>query len=314
MQGKILSSLVTLLCMNFNAVAQDNPYRAPRMEDGHPNFQGMWTISNLTQLERPPGIKSLTISADEAAGMKKNLEALLYDPSRPTDPRDFDDDRVVERLNGDLRSSLIVDPPDGMLPSTELAKELAAGAFAKMAASEGPEHRMVTERCLTGPPATAPMLSMPNANLHRIIQSPGYIVIESEFNHDARIIRMNATHNPANVVSWLGDSTGRWEGETLVVETRHFTPVDPMRTAPFYLYFISAQGVVVERFTMLSDSEMRYVFTVEDPMYYTRKWTGENHLLRTHDLMFEFACHEGNYSLSGILQGARSQEAREAKR
>jgi hypothetical protein len=157
------------------------------------------------------------------------------------------------------------------------------------------------------------MMSMPNANLHRIIQTPSYVVIESEFNHEARIIRMNATHNPANMVSWLGDATARWDGETLVVETKYFTPADPMRMAPFYMFFISPQAVVVERFTMLSNAEMSYEFTVNDPTYYTRAWTGENHLLRTDDLMFEYACHEGNYSLSGILQGARALEATKAK-
>jgi hypothetical protein len=301
------------MCIAFNAVAKDDAYRAPRL-DGHPNLQGTWTISNLTQLERPPGINSLIISADDAAGMKKRLNAMLYNPSSPSDPADFDDDRVVEALRGELRSSLIVDPKDGMLPSTASTKELTAKAFGKMATAEGPEQRLVTERCLSGPPATAPMMSMPNANLHRIIQTPNFIVIESEFNHEARIVRMNANHNPANMISWLGDSTGRWEGETLVVETKYFTPVDPLRMAPFYLFFISSQAVVIERFAMVSDAELSYVFTVDDPVYYTRTWTGENHLLRTHELSFEYACHEGNYSLSGILQGARANEARKAKR
>jgi hypothetical protein len=313
MHGKTLWLLIALVCITFSAVAKDQVYRAPRL-DGHPNLQGMWTISNLTQLERPPGIKSLIISADEAASMKKRLNAMLYNPSSPSDPADFDDDRVVEAVHGELRSSLIVDPQDGMLPSTASTKELTAKAFGKMATAEGPEQRLVTERCLSGPPATAPMMSMPNANLHRIVQTPSHIVIESEFNHEARIIRMNATHNAANLVSWLGDSTGRWEGGTLVVETKYFTPVDPMRMAPFYLFFISSQAVVIERFTMVSDAELSYVFTVDDPVYYTRTWTGENHLLRTNELAFEFACHEGNYSLSGILQGARAHEAAEAKR
>jgi hypothetical protein len=311
MHGKIQWCLIAFVCVTFTAVAKDKAYRAPRL-DGHPDVQGMWTISNLTQLERPPGIKSLVISAADAENMRKKLDAMLHNPSSPSDPADFDDDRVVELLHGELRSSLLIDPPDGMLPTAAATKELTATAFGKMASAEGPEQRLVTERCLSGPPATAPMMSMPNANLHRIIQTPGYIVIESEFNHEARIIRMNAAHNPANLFSWLGDSTGHWEGETLVVETKYFTPADPMRMAPFYLFFMSPKAVVVERFTMISDKEMSYVFTVDDPVYYTRTWTGENHLLRTHELLFEFACHEGNYSLSGILQGARVHEA-EAK-
>ena len=306
--------LAVLMCASFGATAKDKAFRVPRLSDGHPDMQGMWTLSNLTQLERPPGIDSLVITAADVAKIKKEFENVIYDPSKPADPPDFDDDRQVEPLHGELRSSLIIDPPDGKLPVTALFRERSSSTAKLRPANAGPEDRRSGERCITGAPATAPMMSLPNSNLHQIVQTPSTIVIVSEFNHEARIVKMNATHVPANIVSWLGDSTGRWDGDTLVVETKYFTPNDPLRKGPIFEFFISPRAVVVERFTMISDNELSYVFYVDDPVYYTRPWTGENHFLRTHELMYEYACHEGNYSLEGILRGARAQDATDDKR
>ena len=297
-----------LLCLAVSAAAKEKPFRAPRLQDGTPNMQGMWEMSNLTQLERPPGFKSLIISAAEAVELKKQLDTQLYDGSKPNDPPGFDDDRKFEAVRGELRSSIIVDPTDGALPSNAQFKARAKSAFERLSSADGPEQRLLTERCLAAPSAIAPFMPMPANNLHQIIQTPTAIVIVSEFNHDARIIKIGAVHGPEKLTSWLGDSIGHWEGETLVVETRYFTPADSMRMAPFFMFFISPQAVVVERFKMISDKEISYEFTVEDPVYYTRRWAGENHFLRTDEQMFEFACHEGNYALVGVLQGARARD------
>jgi hypothetical protein len=144
--------------------------------------------------------------------------------------------------------------------------------------------------------------------MHQIVQTKDTIVFFTEVMHDARIIRLHATHAPAAVTSWLGDSIGWWEGDTLVVETKNFTSSDTGRAVPFVVYYVSPQTTVTERFTQVSDVELNYVFTVDDPLYYTRPWTGETHFMRNNDQMFEYSCHEGNYSLTYILQGARVRE------
>jgi hypothetical protein len=146
-------------------------------------------------------------------------------------------------------------------------------------------------------------------NYYRIVQTPQTFLIVSELIHDARIVRINAAHAPAAITSWLGDSVGRWEGDTLVVETKNFAANSLTRMSGRMVTFVSPQSTIVERITRVASDEINYVFTVEDPTYYTRPWTGETHLLHTNDEMFEFSCHEGNYSLRYMLEAARQKDA-----
>lgn len=151
-----------------------------------------------------------------------------------------------------------------------------------------------------------------DGNIYQIVQTPATTVIVSEFIHDARIIRINGAHSPPAVTSWLGDSIGWWERDTQVVETKYFAPNSSVRLNARYVFFVSPETTVIERFTRVSANELNYVFTVSDPTFYARAWTGETHLLRSKDRMFECACHEGNYSLQNVLEAARAQDAKES--
>jgi hypothetical protein len=204
----------------------------------------------------------------------------------------------------------VIEPADGQIPGTPLFQQLTRNAKSnRLKGMDGPEQRPTSERCLGNPASQPPILYNPGTNLHQIVQTSDTLIFYTEIMHDARVIRLSATHAPAAVTSWLGDSIGWWEGDTLVVETKYFTPSDTGRGAPFVGYLVSPQTVVIERFTRVSERELNYVFTVEDATLYTRPWKGETHFFSSNEPMFEYSCHEGNRSLQYILQGARVQEA-----
>ncbi len=303
-----LSSLVLFVfCDTVRATGKLNTYRPPRLPDGHVDMQGMWKISNLTPLERPQGITQLAITAAEAAKLK--AEYLVGDPNQPDDPgRDLT--RSFEPIRGELHSSLIIDPDDGKIPWKQGYKEKpAALRRAVLNAFDNPEQRPAHERCLASA-AAPPMQPSADSNMYRFVQAPATIVIISEFIHDVRLIRMNGTHSPAAVTSWLGDSVAWWRHDTLVVETKYFSISSAVRVTRRYVFLVSPETTVIERFTRVSDHELSYVFTVSDPTFYTRPWTGETHLLRSNDRIFETACHEGNYSMRNILEAARANDAK----
>ena len=307
--------IVALPCIGGSPPAVETAYRPSRLEDGRADLQGIWVMSNLTPLERWPEFKTLVISPEEARHLEARIRQLRDNPAIPAEPSQFDEERQVEPTRGELRSSIIVEPRDGVIPGNALFKEQAAWFRANtLTVADGPEQRPPPERCLSSPGTTPPMQSIVSLNLHQIVQTPDTIVIQSEWNRDARFIRMNAQHAPAAITSWLGDSIGWWDGDTLVVETRYFAPSSHTRASALVLFFVSPQTVVTERFTLVSSQELEYVFTVVDETYYTSAWKGETHLRRAAGPIFEYACHEGNYSLTGILQGARAVEARQAVR
>ena len=293
-----------------DAAEKLNTYRAPRLPDGHADMQGIWKNSNLTPLERPPGLTTLAITAADAVTLKTQYLEGTGGPNQPDDPGRSLEDRNIEPIRGELRSSQIIDPQDGKIPWIEVYKEKSAALRRSMlSALDNPEERPPLERCLSsnGAPPMQPNL---DGNIYQIVQTPSITVIMSETIHDARIVRMNGTHSPAAVTSWLGDSVGWWENDTLVIESKYFAPNSAVRQNVRYVYFVSPQTVVIERFTRVSDNELNYVFTVTDLSFYTRPWTGETHLMRSNTKMFEYACHEGNYSMRNILEAARAQEAK----
>ena len=300
-----------LLALLDTAHAAEKPqtYRPPRLPDGHVDMQGIWKNSNLTPLERPPEFTQLTITAADAVGLKAKYLAGTGGPNQPDDPGRVLEDRNIEPIRGELRSSQIIDPPDGKIPWNEafIAKP-AALRRTVLNAFDNPEERPAIERCLSsnGVPPMQPNL---DGNIYQFVQTPATTVIVSEFVHDSRVIRMNGTHSPAEITSWLGDSIGWWEKGTLVVETKYFAPSSAIRLNARYVYLVSPQTIVIERFTRASENELNYVFTVTDPAFYTRPWTGETRLLRTKNRMFEDACHEGNYSMRNILEAARARGA-----
>jgi hypothetical protein len=302
--------IVWLTASSGLAWASDRAYSPPRMHDGHVDLEGTWALGNATPLERPPQFKTLVITRAEAARISKGRMARLEDRSVITTGSEFYDVLHVEPIRGEFHSSIIVDPADGLIPGTErFHRERAERRKALLTAFDGPEQRPTSERCLQQFNGPAPILVNANISFHQIVQTSGTIVIAGESMHDARIIRMNARHTPAVVVSWLGDSIGWWEGDTLVVETKHFTASSRARATGPNVYFVSPQTIVVERFTRTTDEALHYRFTVSDPAYYAKPWSGENQFVRSTERMYEHACHEGNYALTHILQGARAQEA-----
>jgi hypothetical protein len=229
-------------------------------------------------------------------------------------------------VDGQKRSSIVIDPANGLVPAyTPAARQRLARAQSQSTsdatesndpglekepgAYDDPERRPLGERCILGFGSTSGPPILPTYfynNLHRIVQTRDTVVILSEMVHDARIVRMNAPHLPKNLKRWMGDSVGHWEGDTLVVDTTNFTEKTRFRNSTEDLH-------VVERFTRTDERTLLYRFTIEDAATWVRPWTGEYSWPATNQQIFEYACHEANYSLSGILSGARQRESEEAK-
>jgi hypothetical protein len=313
--------------------AKKSGWKAPRTEYGVPDLQGNWTNVTLTPLERPAKFGNRLILTPEEAGEISGTAAKhVAEADKPTDPNariqdlpkdcgygfsgancgynNFWVDRGEHAMviNGEARSSFIVDPPNGRIPAmTEEGRQRQAARMAerrnKGGPVDGPEARGLGERCLMsfGNSAGPPMLpQMYNSN-YTFVQSKDTILIMAEMVHDVRIIRMNAKPLPKNVQRWMGDSIGRWEGDTLVVETTNVNPMQSFRgTGPSTKF--------TERFTRVAPDQILYKFTVEDPTTFVQPWSGELVFNAQTDQVYEYACHEGNYALPGILAGAREDE------
>lgn len=307
MQRSILAILLVLSCA---VAAKERPYTPARLDNGQPDMQGVWVAFNATPLQRPPGFTTLVIDDAQAAKLLAALDARAEDRNTPTEPTEYFDELSIEPVRGQLRSSIIVEPANGMIPGNELYKQHLAQAMANViTAADGPEQRPAAERCLGSQTVQPPILSIRNGvNLHQIVQTAGSFLFVSEFVSAARIVRLNANPLPAAVTSWLGDSTGRWEGNVLVVETRGFTPGDHYRQSPTGSFLVSPRTVVTERFERVATDRIDYSFVVEDPTYYTQAWSGESHFRRSDEQLLEYACHEANYSLVHILEGARERD------
>ena len=289
--------------------AQAGEYRPPRLADGQVDLQGVWSHKNITPLERPADQTSFIITREQAAQLQARILAKSEDLSRPAEPSVYFWDRGIEPIRGEYRSSIVTEPADGKIPGNDHFKSLAkATGAAVLTAFDGPEARPGSERCLAAISAAPPVTVVPASDLRQIVQTPNTIVISSEELHEARVVRMNAQHAPAAVVSWLGDSIGWWEGKTLVIETKHFAPTSGARAGPASLFFVGPDTTVTERITRVSQDELSYVFTVEDPTYYTQPWKGETRFGRSDDQILEYACHEGNYSLTYALMGGRATD------
>jgi hypothetical protein len=228
-------------------------------------------------------------------------------------------DNVI-RIDGVARSSIIVDPADGRIPplTPEAKKRLAerAAAAKKFGEFDHPEVRPLADRCLMsfGSNAGPPML--PNYfynNNYTIVQTKDHVLILTEMVHDVRIIRLRATgHVPSTVRPWFGDSIGRWEGDTLVVETTNIHPVQLAQTSPLWAYRGASPNLkVIERFSRTGPDTLLYRFTLEDPATFTAPFSGEVPFNRIEEPIYEYACHEGNYALGNILAGERAKERAE---
>ncbi len=307
------------------APVQSGEFQPPRTRSGVPDLQGIWTNTALTFLQRPPIFKSLIATEAEAAMMTAGfrqmtgsmLDPAPIDPNLPAPPivksapnSDYlEMDVNLARIDGKMRSSWIVEPADGRIPFTDAGK-IAERATAKET-FDGPEGRPMTERCLIaiGSPEGPPMMNAAFNGHYQIVQTPNHVAISVEMNHDVRIIRLNdRTHPPAAVRSWLGDSVGWYEGDTLVVETTNLDPRSEVASLGGGFAY-GLRTTITERFTRTSKTEILYAFTVEDPDYFKQPWRGEIPMRSARGPIYEYACHEGNYSLPNALGGARVQEA-----
>lgn len=311
----VLTALV--LVASVSAAGQTPPtakaaYTPPRTPDGRPDLQGIWNNSTMTPLERPAELAGKEFFTPEEVVAYEKQVLQQSNADRRDGGADADVGRAYNEFWRDRgpvvatrRTSLIVDPRDGRIPALtpEAQKRNAARAqYRKLHPADGPEDRPLAERCLLWNSAGPPMLPVGYNSNYQIIQSPGYVVIHIEMIHDARIIPIDGRpHLPSGVRQWLGDSRGRWEGNTLVVETTNFTGKTAFRGA-------SEKMRLIERFTRAAQNMLLYEFTVEDEASFTKPWTAQIPMMKTEGPLFEYACHEGNYGLTNVLAGTRAEE------
>ena len=319
---------------------------APRTADGRPDLQGVWDFRTMTPLQRPGDQERAFLTEEEAAEAEAAAaarRAALLEPSAvrtellPAGGTGAERGRRVGGYNDfwldygtnvieDRRTSLIVDPPDGRLPPLtpegerlrqvgslveDLPIERPVRVRAAGTGAGGPEDRGLAERCLLGFNSGPPMMPSGYNNNMQLFQTPDHVVILNEMVHDARIVPLDGRpHLPAGVRQWMGDSRGRWEGDTLVVETTNLSA----RTGAFDPSATQSIGTgltvtLTERFRRLDADTLLYEYTVEDPAIFTRPFTVAVPMRRNAEPMFEYACHEGNYGLLNILRGTRAEEA-----
>ena len=300
-------------------------YEVPRTYFGQPDLQGTWTNATITTLERPEEYDALVVSDDQAQQSARQQEAFLEANDNPekvdgqlqeaNDPGGYnsfwiDVGEQLMQIDGEYRSSIIVDPADGEVPYTWRGRWEFMKAILQFSRYDGPEIRFLGERCIVGFGSTGgpPMLPVLYNNNYQIVQNKDHVLIMVEMNHDVRTVRLNSEQVPADVKLWLGDSIGWWEGDTLVVETTNFHPGQSFRAAIKHQLYASENLKVTERFTRVSEDAILYQFTMHDPEIYSQDWTGEMLMRSTQDKIYEYACHEGNYALPGILKGARIAE------
>jgi hypothetical protein len=306
---KGLAAAVCAVGVALASAAHAGAYHAPRTPWGDPNLQGKWTNFSLTRLERPPGVPAVIPKGADVAAIEKQV----FDSIIPSDPlgsiqSEWWPPSHLAVIDGRPRTSWITSTPDGRIPYRPAARErlqaLRAAAFTDYS---GPEVRNTSERCLvpTFSALAPPIQNAPYAPGYKIVQTKDAVVILSEINTELRIVRLGGRHDAPGGRVWNGDSVGHWEGETLVVDTVGFRPEELFR-APVFL--IGPDAHVVERFTRTGKAELRYAYTVEDPANYTSAWSGESAFRPMADPIYEYACHEGNNSLPGLLQAGQYAE------
>jgi len=284
-------------------------YHAPRDAYGRPELEGLWTNAWLTRLERPNRFGASQLSEAEAAAYEASPPPVITDNVGGNDSEMWEMGGRLARIGGRARIGLIVDPADGKLPYTPAGRALADATKRAAQDFDGPEPRTTSEQCLLPNSIGPPMLIGLYANNIQIVQTRDRMVFVLEWNHETRIVRLDDRHHvPAAIRPWMGDSVGWWEGDTLVVETTNFNARQQPRRSGTENYYLSPDARVVERFTRTSASEILYQFSVEDPTVYRQTWRGELPMVASSERTFEFACHEGNYSLPNILAGARAAE------
>jgi len=340
-----LSTLAVALALPALTQAQgDEEWVMPRTEYGYPDIQGNWSNATITTIQRPDGFDKV-MTPEQIAEIEGERQQVIEADAAPSDPdRDappeggywtgnpvwdsasggsggynyfyIDAGDRVARWNGEPRSSLIVDPANGRFPPlTEAGKAEIAAAEARSESDsqyDNPESRPFGERCILsfGNNLGPPML--PNAfynNNYTIVQNRDQIMIMTEMVHDFRVIRLGEREPlPDHIRPWFGDSWGRWEGDTLVVETSNL-PHRQINSSRYRVPGGTEQIKITEKFTRVGPRTINYEFTIDDPAFYTASWSGQVPFNKMDELVYEYACHEANYSLFNVLSGARAEEA-----
>ena len=328
MSNRLLAFLIVVAAaslMPVSGAGQTPAWTPPLTSDGHPDLQGIWLSNGATPLERPAALAGKPLLTDkEVSELKERAHRILNDGKSDFPGGDAvflaalanvdqfksanatgGSDDMVER-EFDNRTSLISDPPDGKIPplTPEGRRRQATAAAAGLRPDPSdPEDLSNARRCLTfGTPRLGGAFGAGPYSYYQIVQTPGYVVMTMEFAHEARIMPLSGRpHLLESIRQWSGDSRGRWEGNTLVVDTTNFSPQS--------MFMGSAENLhLVERFTRVAADTIDYELTLTDPTTWTKPWTALIHLKRTEEKIYEVACHEGNYSMQGVLAGARAEE------
>jgi len=318
MSKRVMIAAIAAASMGSLPLVAQSPakpqYRAPRTADGVPDFTGNWSYATYTPLERPAQFadKAFFTPEEAVAFVKARDDAFR---AQALDNIHYDDalwqgENYTKGVNS-LRTSLVIDPPDGKIPAlTEDARRRQPppqpGSSDRRADSY--ETRTLGERCITWGNDGPPIMPVGYNNNLDILQGPGYVVVRSEMVHASRLIPVDATrpHVGSRIRQWSGDSRGRWEGNTLIVETTNFNDKIRFRNSTPALR-------VTERFTRTDADTIDYQFTIDDPNTWTRAWTAALPLHKVPGPIYEYACHEGNYGLPNILRGQRVEDAKAAR-
>jgi len=333
-RSALLTSIVVVGCATFVLSAQEprhtasaaGSYTAPRNAFGQPDFEGVWTNNSLTPLQRPAAWADKATLTDAEL---KQVQAATRQLEEKGDAL-FGDELISDVLAGkkeseshdtetgnynsfwlpnrhvDNRTSLIIDPPNGRIPALTpeaRARQAARAEYVRLHPSDGPESRGLTERCIS---FGVPSFIAAYSSVYQVVQSPGSVVFMMETIHDARVIALDGSAHVSDAIhQWKGDSRGHWEGDTLVVDSQGFSPKANA--------FGSSSGLhLVERFTRVAEDTLQYDATLSDPTAWARPWTVRINFKRTNEPLLEYACHEGNTGMFGILAGARKLEAEQA--
>ncbi len=292
--------------------AKTGTWTAPRTPDGQPDLQGIWNNGTVTPMERPAELagKEFFTPQEALAWEKRVLERVNRDQRTPGTEQDvarayndawWDSGTKVVRT---LRTSIVIDPPDGRIPPlTPQARAALDARRARMGhPAETPRDRPLAERCLQFPTSGPPMTPYVYNNNFQIVQTKDTVAINIELLHDVRMIPLDGrAHLPSSTRLWFGDSIGHWDGDTLVVDTTNFSDKTSFRGSDENLH-------VIERFTRIDPDTIVYRFTIDDPTAFTKKWTAELTMVKAPGPIYEYACHEGNYGMMNLLKGARADE------
>jgi len=306
-----------------SATAAEN-YDPPKTAFGVPDVQGIWTYETRTSLQRPE-IYEGALEIDEDTMLAKMISTEEYNKflaetgaEGPTGGAVgayndfwFAPGNSLATMNGMYRTSLIIDPADGQIPWKQGGQEIRQAQRDSLLMgrdrSDGPEGRALADRCLVSYASTMPFVSSFYNNNMQIVQSPTHVMLLAEMVHNVRVVRIDQDFRDLPFEQWLGDSIGYYEEDTLVVVTRDFNPWQVKE------YLISENVQLTERFSRVAADRIHYSFTIDDPELYSQPWTAEMPMAILSEQMYEYACHEGNYSLPSILAGARREEMDESE-